>query len=235
MFLLSIILLSSCISYTPAPRPISLVAKSFISIEEKTTYTVCKDKTCTIKISESLSGGFVVGQSKEGSIALMTAHACDPDVGPFTLKTTEIKAFDYNSVQYDTEILKIMRGIDTCVILVKDANLPQLYMARSAPKIGDEVFTVSTPHGIRSTNMIPLFSGYYSGLDKELNMDVYTLPVDSGSSGGPIIDKNGHVLGLVSKKPNFFEHILYSPRYGIVNLIYNLFKNGITDKNKNSI
>ena len=56
--------------------------------------------------------------------------------------------------------------------------------------------------------MVPLFSGYYSG--QAHNRSIFTLPAVGGSSGSPILNKKGEVIGVVSAVTKQFKNIVIS-------------------------
>jgi S1-C subfamily serine protease len=89
------------------------------------------------------------------------------------------------------------------------ANLPPATLGNpNAVRIGDEAFAVGNPLGLAGS----LTSGVISGLDRsfeEPNTKVtlhgliqIDAAVNPGSSGGPLLDRNGRVIGIVTALVN---------------------------------
>lgn len=101
----------------------------------------------------------------------------------------------YKDIQYDLAILKIVDP--------KFTNLPQLPYALKTTNIGlgENVYTLGYPK-----NDAVLGEGYVSsksgfGGDTTMAYQI-ALPVNPGNSGGPLLDNNGHIIGVISGKEN---------------------------------
>jgi len=69
-----------------------------------------------------------------------------------------------------------------------------LLLAKRKPEVGEDIIVIGNPKGLEGT----LSTGIISGLRDEDGSTYYqiTAPISPGSSGGPIIDANGEVLGV---------------------------------------
>ena len=85
-------------------------------------------------------------------------------------------------------------------------------VSSSPPDIGERVFSMASPRAIFDPNMIPLFEGFYSGKAGE-KRDAYTIPAQGGSSGAPIVNKRGEVVGIIVAKIGGLENFCVSPPY----------------------
>ncbi len=101
----------------------------------------------------------------------------------------------YNDPQYDLAILKIVDS--------KFTNLPQLpYSLKTATiGLGENVYTLGYPK-----NDAVLGEGYVSsksgfGGDTTMAYQV-AIPVNPGNSGGPLLNNQGHIIGVISGKEN---------------------------------
>ena len=56
-------------------------------------------------------------------------------------------------------------------------------------------YNLAAPAGFFAKDMIPIFQGRYSGLHGA--HDIYTIPATGGSSGSPIVNKKGELIGLI--------------------------------------
>jgi len=75
-------------------------------------------------------------------------------------------------------------------------EVPFLSMSESLPLKGADVFTIGNPEGYFST----VSKGIVSSLSKRRGMDIIqtTAAVSHGSSGGPLMDQKGRVIGVIS-------------------------------------
>ena len=82
------------------------------------------------------------------------------------------------------------------------------------------MINIAAPSGIYAKNLVPLFSGYYVG--DAHGKSIFTLPASGGSSGSPVLNNSGDVIGMVSAVTTDFKHIVISPTlYQIKEFIHN--------------
>jgi len=69
-----------------------------------------------------------------------------------------------------------------------------LLLETQTPEVGDDILAIGNPKGFENTLSI----GIVSGIRSEDGTDYYqiTSPISPGSSGGPIINKDGNVVGV---------------------------------------
>lgn len=88
---------------------------------------------------------------------------------------------------------------DLAVVQAKTLNAPSLVLADSnAVQIGDAVFVVSNPKKIKGTFSVGIVSN--RSIRHDLSTDELlqiTAPVSTGSSGGPVLNIDGEVIGVV--------------------------------------
>ena len=70
---------------------------------------------------------------------------------------------------------------------------------------------MAAPLGIFDMDLVPLFDGLYVG-ERDQYSAMYSLPATGGSSGSPILDENGRLVGMVHSVINGFRQIVVSPR-----------------------
>ncbi|WP_286934691.1 MULTISPECIES: S1C family serine protease [Aminobacterium] len=68
--------------------------------------------------------------------------------------------------------------------------------APSVPPTGSEIVTIGTPEGFSHTLSNGILSSVKRGKDRDIVQ--FTAPVSPGSSGSPLFDKNGQVIGIVT-------------------------------------
>ncbi len=82
-------------------------------------------------------------------------------------------------------VLLSVEGLKAVPLIIGDSN---------QVAIGDQVYTVGNPQGLHGT----FSSGIISGVRKvgEDSLLQITAPISPGSSGGPVVTKNGEVIGV---------------------------------------
>ncbi|MBK25090.1 MAG: hypothetical protein CME70_19485 [Halobacteriovorax sp.] len=94
-------------------------------------------------------------------------------------------------------------GNDVCFLPVNvPRGTPVLSISSSAPTWGDMVWYAGNPLSVSSERgfpgTLPLFSGYFSGTPRNQSaLGMYTLFAAPGSSGSPIVNSRGQVVGVV--------------------------------------
>jgi hypothetical protein len=93
-----------------------------------------------------------------------------------------------------TGTIGIDRHYDLALIKV-DGTAPPLHFGPDAgPAVGDKVYAVGNPLGLEGTFSEGIISGVRAvGTDTILQM---TAPISPGSSGGPVMDSGGAVIGI---------------------------------------
>jgi S1-C subfamily serine protease len=96
---------------------------------------------------------------------------------------------------------------DLALLAVDDAGrLPRALSLSTRPAgVGSSVFTVGYPH-LDVMGYAPKLTTGIISADKGLRDDArfyqISVPVQAGNSGGPLVDMNGHVVGIVTAKLN---------------------------------
>lgn len=94
---------------------------------------------------------------------------------------------------------------DLAILYIPDQHhrVKPLTMALTRPKLGAQVFTIGYPHpNLMGTNP-KLTSGLInamSGLADDPRTYQVSVPVQAGNSGGPLINMNGEVIGVITSK-----------------------------------
>lgn len=78
--------------------------------------------------------------------------------------------------------------------LVDSTLLPQLSMALSSPKQGEDVYVIGSPMGLETT----ISTGIVSSIRGEDKFIQITAPISSGSSGSPVLNSKGEVVGIAT-------------------------------------
>jgi len=98
--------------------------------------------------------------------------------------------------KYDiTGLMGLDATNDLVLLTVADANSPSLSLADShKAAVGDEVFVAGNPQGLEGTFSQGIVSGIRD-LDSGTLLQI-TAPISPGSSGGPVLNSDGKVIGI---------------------------------------
>lgn len=128
----------------------------------------------------------------DGTVAVTNAHV----VG----KADEVRLIDRHGGEITALVIARDPVRDVAVLSVPE-GAQGLPLAPNAPQLGDEVFALGAPLGIEFT----LTEGRISALARQTDVAVPILmlqhdaAVNPGSSGGPLVDAEGRLLGMNSR------------------------------------
>jgi S1-C subfamily serine protease len=86
-------------------------------------------------------------------------------------------------------------------------GLPRLAFADALPEIGATVYALGSPFGLGQSVTRGIVSALDRGIDANTpyGMIQHDAPLNPGSSGGPVIDQNGRVIGINTAMPDGFR------------------------------
>ncbi len=214
--MLLILLLTSCVNSSISNKNIFFKG-TFLKVEKRITLTACNPlniNNCMTKTYESSASSFLVKHSYNKSYFITAAHVCVADVGklatlPKFKSTEEVYGIDLKGRKYKYEIVAVNRLYDLCLLSTGRMNAKAYSVASRMPQRGEKVFNLAAPVGIFERRLVPLFDGFYSG--QAHGRSIYTLPATGGSSGSPVLNSCGQVVGMVSAVTKGFSHIVISP------------------------
>jgi len=193
-----------------------LPRESFVKIEVSLLVKDNEDQTSApVNLGKAMASGAIVKKTSKGAYVLTADHVCKVDV-PRALVDPRYSvfggfaAFDIDNHEYKAFVFSESEKIDACILFVESLKKhPALKLKEKAPEIGDKVYNVAAPAGFFRENMIPIFEGRYSGISD--GFDIYTIPATGGSSGSPIVDDRGNLVGMIFAVHRRFSHISFSP------------------------
>lgn len=96
-------------------------------------------------------------------------------------------------------------------------EVPFLAINQSLPVKGAEVFTIGNPQGFSST----VSKGIVSSLIKKRGIDIIqtTAPISQGSSGGPLMDVKGRVIGVISYFMDGAQNLNFAYSIDCINIL----------------
>lgn len=95
------------------------------------------------------------------------------------------------------EYLGLDKDMDILILKVAGKNLPAIKIGDSSlSKVGDEIIAIGNPQGLQNT----VSKGTISAIRNEENLKIIqiTAPVSPGSSGGPLLNTKGEVIGITT-------------------------------------
>ncbi len=87
---------------------------------------------------------------------------------------------------------------DIVILKVKGENLQKVKLGDfEKTNIGEKIYVISSPQGLENTISDGILSGIRE-ITHERNVLQITAPISSGSSGGPVFNENGEVIGVAT-------------------------------------
>ena len=198
-------------------------------------YERCAPACCTIYVPVSggavLGSGFVV-DAENGYV--VTNHHVIERAG----KTITVKFYDGR--QFDAELVGSDEATDIAVLRIEAEGLTELPLGdSSAARVGDPVIAIGTPYSedLAGTLTNGMISGvdrqfevkdYYGRTEKIMKLIQTNAAINSGNSGGPLINMHGQVIGInVMKLVDEYEGLGFAiPMSSAVTVINNLIDYG---------
>lgn len=188
--------------------------KSFVRID-----TVRHKANCYTCILESgVGSGAIIGSNKIltaghvcAGIRTMVDNADKSEVLDKVVATIQ----DDDGLIYGATEVNIHATSDVCLITTDRALLSSpIPLAHTSPRRGARTWGLMAPDGISAKGLVPVVSGHYAGSDGIVS--IFTIPASPGASGGPILNADGELVGLVSQINKTFHHLVISPSIAVV-------------------
>ena len=145
--------------------------------------------------ANSLGSGFAIGEN----CIVTNAHVIN--------KNAETKIATYSGDYYSTFIVTIDESLDIAILGVTEGKFVPLKVAElTSVKIGDDVYAIGAPNSLAYT----LTKGVISAKDRKVGRYTYIqtdAAINTGNSGGPLLNDTGEVVGVNSYKMSDSEGI----------------------------
>ena len=225
---LCFLIVSSCAYNMRFVKSLHDAKKTIMKIEVWISSSDCNksNKSCDLAMLYATGTGAVVNHKNKKTI--LTAHHVCYSEGVAELAASYnasvmLKVTDRENKIYTADIKKTNVALDLCLLKIeeeKKLNIPSLLLSSKSPEYGERVYNLSAPLGIINGEMVPLFEGHFFGTIG--NKEFYSLPSIGGTSGSPILNRDGELVGMVHSVHSMFHHISVSPSYAD---LWNFLKN----------
>ena len=158
----------------------------------------------------STASGAIIHHDKDISYVLTAKHFCEETGGSHV---DQISIHTHKMDNAIATVVAMAKDIDACIMSSERLNAKTLTLASSGPEIGEKVYNMAAPMGIFGEDLVMLYEGFYSGklIENGINTsDIYSLPANPGSSGSPVINGRGKLIGVVWAIHSRFHHITLS-------------------------
>ena len=147
----------------------------------------------TISTEAGLGSGWVVRSDASGSDLVTNFHVVAEAVATGQ-QTVDVVQADRT---LKGTVVRTDRTDDLAVVHVRERLAP-LKPATARPRLGTTVMVLGSPLGLGGSISIGLVSGFRS-IDGSDYVQ-FSAPISPGNSGGPVVDSQGHVIGIASGK-----------------------------------
>jgi|TARA_Y100000034_G_scaffold64483_1_gene78014 S1-C subfamily serine protease len=223
---LVILIISSCITHLKSSsfenkrddifHSENIVKVEFVFMEE------CSEDACkTNRFIKTYGSGTIINKDILNTVGVLTAgHLCyqySLSVKEHGKERNILKIYNNKMESYEATIRDYYLESDICLLKIEhyDNEIEKIYLREDAIIPGEEIFNIGAPTGLFSYNMVNRFRGFYAGniaLGDANNLkNVFNFPAVEGSSGSPIFDDEGLLIGIVSMFSKDFNYIILSP------------------------
>ena len=224
LLLLSLLILNSCAGQTNVIKSMANAKKSILKIETWGKIGECNEEmmTCDEHVLLSTGTGSVVLYLNQ-KVVLTAAHICAQDKFggiPRLPMQQYFKVIDRKKKEYIVEVIKYDSNDDICILRSITGDLDPTFvpMSLKAPEYAEQIYNLAAPVGVIQEEMVPAFGGLFFGKARnpmfgKNEIAFYSIPAIGGSSGSPIFNVKGELIGMVHSVHYRFHHITLSATY----------------------
>ncbi|HET9410464.1 MAG TPA: trypsin-like peptidase domain-containing protein [Candidatus Dormibacteraeota bacterium] len=155
--------------------------------------TQVEPSVVTISTDADLGSGWVAHSDGSGSDIVTNYHVVSDAVAAGT-KTVDVLQLDK---VFSGVIVRTDTTDDLAVVHVRE-RLTALVVAAARPKVGTMVMAAGSPLGLSGTVSVGVVSGFRSLFGSDYLQ--FTAAISPGNSGGPVVDRQGRVVGIATAK-----------------------------------
>jgi len=207
-----------------------LPRKSFVKVETTYRATSCKetkdekeekgeDETniqCDYHFLTTTSSGSVVKAHKDGSYVLTTGHSCSSENIRYhpdkqAVIDVEMHVFDIRGGKHLAKLIAIDEDKDMCMLQIPTFVWEAVKISYVTPKKGDKIYNLAAPVGVFQKDTVVILEGRYTG--HFWGFAMYTVPAIGGSSGSPLFNNSGKLVGIIHSVHRRFHHLSFAPKH----------------------
>lgn len=229
LFLFLVLSINSCAHQNKASKQNAVVKNSIMKMETWLSLIRCNEEAQSCEDGANLNQLYSTGTGsvvmyKGKKVLLTAAHVCDlteiRSVAPANGQAN-LYAIDQDGRKTLTSVIKLNSKLDICLLRMhEEIEYDAIPISMKRPEYSEKVYYLGGPLGVLEEDIVPVFSGHFFGTDHIHAF--YSLPVIGGASGSPIVNSQGHLIGMVHSVHYRFHHISLSVRY---NDLWNFLKN----------
>jgi len=175
------------------PIESKVIEKTYEKQAQAVVYITVRDEEDP---SQRIQGsGFIINPS---GVILTVDHLLEDCFSGAEIKLSNGDTYNNDRI----EIIDIDHKRDIAVIKIKALNLPVVRLGDSDKvRTGEQVFTIGNPEGLESSISKGIISARRRSVQgRELGYECFqiTTPISLGSSGSPVFNMDGEVIGIVT-------------------------------------
>lgn len=147
-------------------------------------YRAAKDSVVQVVTENGFGSGFFFG---DGSLVATNHHVI---AGASNIRITTGSGIEFAI----TRIVRTDASLDLAILAVPVKG-PPLRLVTAIPEIGANAYAIGSPRGLEGTLSVGIISGLRTDGARALLQ--FSAAISPGSSGGPVLDDQGRVVGVV--------------------------------------
>jgi len=210
--------INSCAFQTKVIKSVQSAKKSILKIETWARFGECDEETMTCgeyKLISMGTGSVVLYKNEK--VVLTAAHVCMQEGFELFVAAQNgdfyLKAIDRESKEYIIKVIKYNNKTDVCLLRSASGEIEPGYIPISVkrPEYAENSYNLGAPLGIINGEMVPMMHGHFFGISD--NRAFYSIPAIGGSSGSPILNSKGELIGMIHSVHFRFHHLSVSATY----------------------
>lgn len=135
----------------------------------------------------------------------------------------DIKLADSDTSYQTAGVVAVDKRNDLVLLQINNTHGKPLKLSVSEPlEVGLEIYAVGSPKGLEGTIASGIVSRLVTHAESEARIQI-TAPISSGSSGGPVVDKYGEVIGIAQASIREGQNLNFAiPVQYLVRMLTNL-------------
>lgn len=187
----------------------SVPIASFVYVQSTNFYKgECFGQVCLPTLKTASGSGFIIHRSVSDPTTayVMTADHLCKHMNATDEKNEKLAhkflVADYHGNIHRAKYFFSNDSDDVCVLQITELqrDIPIAQIADVQPTVGSRVYNVAAPRSYFNPDAALIFEGIYSG-DVKGSGSLYTIPTMPGSSGSPVFNSSGRVIGMIVGVP----------------------------------